>query len=150
MAVLATACSTLTTSQSQIQIYGKPDDRGHYANVTSKDRAAVKEILTNFGTQWGLTDRTSSSFIPTVVASYSQDWNVTRYPLNLVAWEQQGKIIVDMNQKSTAVGESTLFQERKAALISALNAKFGDRAKLPKLSEFVHNMPVGVPIQEKK
>jgi hypothetical protein len=150
VALLAAACTSLTTNQAQVNILGKPDDRGHYANVTAKDRATVKEVLSNFATQWRLDDRTSMSFIPTAVAAFSQDWNVTQYPLTLTAWEQEGKIIVDMTQKSPSVGEGLIFRERKAVLITALQEKFPNRAILPKLSEYIHRLPVGVPVQEKK
>jgi len=149
VALLAIGCQSLLTNQTQVQIYGKPDERGHYAPVTAKDRAAVKEIVTALATQWRLEDRTSTSFIPTAIASFSQDWNVTAYPMNLIAWEQQGKIIVDLTQRSTGVGETALFRDRQNQLISALQQKFGERAKLPKLGEYVRHLSTGVPLQQK-
>ncbi len=143
IALVVLGCSTLQQNEAQYQVLGPKDDRGIVKPVSAADREAVKQIVNSFGTQWRLQDRTSISFIPTVLASYSQDWNP--HPVNLVAYSYENRIIVDLSQSTSGVGESTQFRSRKEQLLAALREKFGSRAILPKLMDYVRHVQVQVP-----
>jgi len=140
VALIGTGCSTLSQNQSQYQVLGPAKERGPRAAVSSADREAVKQVVYALAGEWRLRDRTASSFNPNVIAEFSQDWDETAYPVRLVAFEQNGKIVVDMTQETPGVGESYQFRARKEQLLTALREKFGDRAVTPPLSEYVRHV----------
>ncbi len=146
VALLAMGCTELRQNLTQYQVLGQSGERRNTrVAVTTSDREAVKEIVTGLATQWRLVDRTSISVLPSVIASYSQDWDVTRYPTSLQAYEYQGKIIVDLSQESPEVGEPRLYQARAQQLLNGLQEKFGDRAVIPQLNEVVRHIQQPVP-----
>lgn len=140
LTLLATGCTELRQNLTQYQVVGRPNERGVSMAVTTNDREGVKQIVVGLGTQWRLQDRTSSSFLPAVIASFTQDWNETRYPTSLLAFENEGKIIVDLSQSSPEVGETQVYQARAQQLLNALREKFGERAVTPRLMDYVRHV----------
>ncbi len=142
LALVGVGCSTLRQNETQYQIIGQPGQRGARLPVTAADQAAVKEIVSAFAKQWRLQDRTGTgTFMPSMIGYYNQDWNVTAYPLTLMAFEYQGKIIIDMSQNSTEIGESPEYRARKEALLAALEEKFGNRVVTPRPMDYIRNVP---------
>ncbi len=142
LALVGVGCSTLRQNETQYQIVGPPGQRGARLPVTAADQAAVKDIVTGFAKQWRLEDRTATgTFMPSMIAYFTQDWDKTSYPLNVMAFEYKGKIIIDMTQNSPDPGESPAYRARKEALLAALNEKFGDRVIIPRLMDYVRHVP---------
>ncbi len=142
VALIGTGCSTLRQNESQYQVLGPARERGPRPAVSNADREAVKQIVYALGAEWRLHDRTSASFNPNVIGEFSQDWNETSYPMRLLAFQENGKVVVDLSQETTGVGESYQFRARTDQLLKALQEKFGDRVVTPPLAERVRHVTV--------
>ncbi len=141
MGMLLSGCTTIRENVTQYQIVGPTGERGIRLPVTAADRQAAKEIVSAYGNQWRLKDRTASSFLANVIAQYGQDWNETRYPMSLMAFEDKGKVVINFSHSSPEMGETELYRRRSSALFGTLQQKFGARAVMAPLIDHVRHVP---------
>ena len=124
LAVLAAGCDTIDRTQLRIA----PPGNTPAAAATSAEREAVKDALAPFARQYKMQDMTGQSFLPNVIVQYQQMDTTT--PLKLVAWENNGAILVDLFQGSPEPGVTGNYQRARDQLIQLLRTQFADRVTL--------------------
>jgi hypothetical protein len=73
-------------------------------------------------------DVSRQTLIPNAVATYQQ-YDTSR-PMKLVAWTQEGAVVIDLAHDSPEAGESPAYIKAREQLLAALRRQFGDRATI--------------------
>jgi hypothetical protein len=73
-------------------------------------------------------DVSHQSLIPNALATYQQ-YDTTR-PLKLIAWTQDGAVIIDLAHDAPDPGESAIYMKARQQLLADLRRQFGDRATI--------------------
>jgi hypothetical protein len=120
---LAVGCDTIDRTQFRIAPAGSGA-----AAVAPAEREAVKDALAPFAKHYKMQDMTSQSFLPSVIVQYQQIDTTT--PLKLVAWENNGAILVDLFQGAAEPGVTGTYQRARDQLIQLLRTHFGERVTL--------------------
>jgi hypothetical protein len=119
-ALLFTACTTTTRTRFAID---QPE-----AQASADDREAVKEMLAAIAAPLRLKDFTVSSIVPETIAFYQQA--DTTNPLKIIAWVEDGRIMVDLLQFPGEPGETRLYQRARDLLQKEMRSRFGDRSAI--------------------
>jgi hypothetical protein len=98
------------------------------AHVSTEDREAVREVLASTASELRLKDFTDSSIVPETIAFYQQAGTTT--PLKLLAWVEDGRILIDLLQFPEEPGETRLYQRARDILQERLRSRFGERSTL--------------------
>ena len=117
-----TACNTATRTRLQINTADSA------SSVSTEDRDAIREVLASLASELRLKDFTSSSIVPETVAFYQQA--DTTNPLKLIAWVEDGRVLVDLMQFPGAPGETRIYQRARELLMDKLRSRFGERSAL--------------------
>ena len=124
LVVLGAGCDTIDRTQLRIG----PADTGAAAAAPPAEREAVKDALAPFARQYKMQDMTAQSFLPSVIVQYQQIDTTT--PLKVVAWENNGAILVDLFQGASEPGVTGTYQRARDQLIQILRTRFGERVTL--------------------
>jgi hypothetical protein len=124
--LMAAGCDTI--DRTQVRIAPVQSRTGARTVTTAQDREAVRNALQPIVRQLKLQDITRQSLIPNVIVHYQQ--MDTTSPVKLIAWENNGAILVDLMQGEGNPGESGIYQRARDNLIDILRTQFGERATL--------------------
>src|SRR5687767_3222963 len=119
--ILAVGCDTIDRTQYRIE--PRTTAQGTRVAVTAADIEMVKAVLQPFAAEYKMQDITHQSLIPTALVLYQQ-YDTTK-PLKLVAWTQEGAIIIDLAHDSPEPGESAVYLKAKDQLLADLRRQFG-------------------------
>lgn len=122
LALVLTACTTTTRTRFEITPGENPP------RASAEDREAVKQVLAETASKLRLTDFTSSSIVPETIAFYQQAEKVD--PLKVIAWGENGRILVDVIQVPREPGESAIYQRAREMLREGLRNRFGERTAM--------------------
>ena len=123
---LLNGCSTL--NRMQFAVVPPKAPYGLKTSLTDADRATVKDLLQQAASRQQLVDRTSKSMVPNTLAFY-QSTDLTD-PIKLVAWEQEGRILIDFMHASEELGEPLNFRQARERLKQDLQDAFGPRLRV--------------------
>lgn len=126
IALIAAGCDTIDRTQYRIE--PRTTANGTRIAVTAADLDMVKAVLQPFASEFKMRDVSHLSLIPNALSTYQQ--YDTANPMKLIAWTQDGAIIVDLAHDSPEPGESPMFIKAREQLLSDLRRQFGERVTI--------------------
>ena len=126
IALVAVGCDTIDRTQYRIE--PRLTANGTRIAVTAGDAEMVKAVIQPFATEFKMRDVSHLSLIPNALSTYQQ--YDTRTPMKLVAWTQDGAIIIDLAHDSPEPGESPVYVKAREQLLADLRRQFGERVTI--------------------
>jgi hypothetical protein len=126
IALLAAGCDTIDRTQYRVE--PRTTANGTRVAVTAADIDMVKAVLQPFANEFKMQDVSRQTLIPNALATYQQ-YDTSR-PMKLVAWTQDGAVVIDLAHDSPEPGESAAYMKAREQLLAALRRQFGDRARI--------------------
>lgn len=123
LAVAVVGCDTI--ERTQFRVEPRTTASGTRVAVNSADVEMVKAVLQPFARQFKMQDISHQSLIPNALALYQQ--YDTSKPMKVVAWTQEGSIVIDLAHDSPELGESSVYLKARDQLLADLRRQFGDR-----------------------
>ena len=119
--LLFSACGT--PSRTRYEVLAPSGDQ---PRVSAQDREQVKEALGAVASELRLKDFTATSLVPETIAFYQQESRSN--PLKLLAWVDNDRIFVEVQQFPPQPGDSLLYQRARTAVQEELSRRFGQRS----------------------
>ena len=127
LVLLGTGCDTV--NHTQYQLNGPPTAGGARTSVSAADSGQVREVLSAIAAKLRFEDRTAVSLKPKTIGLFVQQ--ETREPVRIVAWEQDGRIAVEVTHAPSAPGESEYYRKVQDMVFTELQTRFGGRVAVP-------------------
>src|SRR6185503_10839742 len=115
---LVAGCDTI--DRTQVRINPAETRSGTRMPLSATDREALKTALQPIAAQLKLQDMTGQSLIPNVIVHFQQMDTTT--PIKLIAWENNGGLLVDLMQGAPTPGETGVYQRARDNLVEILRA----------------------------
>jgi hypothetical protein len=123
LALIAVGCDTI--DRTQLRIEPRMTASGTRIALSAADVDMVKAVLQPFATEYRMQDIMHQSLTPNALALYQQ--YDTGTPMKLVAWTQDGAVIVDLAHNAPDPGESASYVKARDQLLADLRRQFGNR-----------------------
>jgi hypothetical protein len=123
LALAAVGCDTIDRTQYRIE--PRTTGSGTRVAVSAADIEMVKAVLQPFAADFKMRDAIHQSLIPNALVLYQQ-YDTTR-PMKLIAWTQEGAIIIDLAHDAPEPGESAVYLKAREQLLADLRRQFGNR-----------------------
>ena len=133
--LLLIGCETLNHSQYKVS----PAGSGKTTALSAADRDAIREIVSTVATRFKLTEMTESSVMPNTIAFFTEI--DATYPMQIKVHTDGNMILVDLMHSHPYGGETDRYMNLKAALVSELNSKFGDRVRVTPVLKLQREKP---------
>lgn len=114
-----------TIERTQIRIDPRTTQHGTRVALNAADIDMAKAVLQPFARQYKMQDISHQSLVPNALVLYQQ--YDTSSPMKLVAWTQDGSIIIDLAHDSPELGESSAYIKARDQLLADLRRQFGER-----------------------
>jgi hypothetical protein len=126
LALTVIGCDTI--DRTQFRVEPRVTAHGTRVALNAADIDMVKAVLQPFAAEFKMRDVSHLSLIPNALALYQQ--YDTGTPMKLVAWTQEGAIIVDLAHNSPDLGESPMYLKARNQLLADLRRQFGERVAI--------------------
>jgi hypothetical protein len=123
IALVAVGCDTIDRTQYRIE--PRLSSSGTRISVSAPDAEMVKAVLQPFAAEYKMRDVSHLSIIPSALATYQQYDTTT--PMKVIAWTQEGAIIIDLAHDSPSPGETPVYIKAREQLLTDLRRQFGER-----------------------
>jgi hypothetical protein len=124
--LLLIGCDTI--DRTQFRVEPRTTSSGTRVAVNAADMEMVRAVLQPFAADFKMKDISQLSLIPNAVATYQQ--YDTSTPMKLVAWTQDGAMIIDLAHDSPEPGESGVYVKAREQLLADLRRQFGNRVTI--------------------
>lgn len=124
--LLVVGCDTI--DRTQFRIEPRTTASGTRVAINAADIDMVKAVLQPFAADFKMRDISQLSLLPNALATYQQYDTTT--PMKVVAWTQEGSIIIDLAHDSPEPGESAVYVKAREQLLADLRRQFGNRVVL--------------------
>ncbi|HKQ39793.1 MAG TPA: hypothetical protein VJ063_17070 [Verrucomicrobiae bacterium] len=121
--LLLAGCDTI--DRTQFRVEPRTTASGTRVAINAADIDMVKAVIQPFAADFKMRDISQLSLIPNALATYQQYDTTT--PMKLVAWTQEGAIIIDLAHDSPEPGESPGYVKAREQLLADLRRQFGNR-----------------------
>ena len=125
-ALLLVGCDTFDRVQYRVE--PRTMASGTRVAINAADIEMVKAILHPFAADFKMRDISQQALTPNAVAVYQQ--YDTGTPMKLVAWTQEGAMIIDLAHDSPEPGESRMYVKAREQLLADLRRQFGKRVAI--------------------
>ena len=126
LALAVVGCDTI--DRTQIRVEPRTTASGTRVALNAADIEMVKAVLQPIAAQYKMQDISHQALTPNALALYQQ--YDTGTPMKLVAWSQDGSIIVDLAHDSPDLGESSQYLKARDQLLADLRRQFGNRVSI--------------------
>src|SRR5436190_9697681 len=122
-ALLLVGCDTI--DRVQFRIEPRTSASGTRVAINAADVEMVKAVLQPFAADFKMRDISHLALTPNALATYQQ--YDTGTPMKLIAWTQEGTIVIDLAHDSPDPGESPMYVKAREQLLADLKRQFGNR-----------------------
>ena len=114
-----------TIDRVQYRIEPRTTASGTRVAINATDIEMVKTVLQPFAVDFKMRDIGHLALTPNALATYQQ--YDTGNPMKLIAWSQDGAIVIDLAHDSPEPGESPMYVKAREQLLADLRRQFGNR-----------------------
>jgi hypothetical protein len=126
LALALVGCDTIDRVQYRVE--PRVNASGTRLAINAGDVEMVKAVLQPLAADFEMRDISQQALIPNALATYQQ--YDTTHPMKMIAWTQDGAIIVDLAHDSPEPGESAAYVKARDQLLADLRRQFGNRVTI--------------------